>query len=359
MSLSINVNSNLSSLLFSLSRFDEAKKICKKVLASEPDHISTLNNLGNILLKLDKFVEAESYYRKVIELKPDFDDAHNNLGFLFLKLNKHKEAKTCFSKALELNPDNVNANINLLNLLELLEVEKKAKDYCEKVLKGKLIESPVLMSFAYRELNQRNFFSSHNLKTAFDEKECLPLLTWPLLDFLQTLDLKNNILHELGSGKSTIWFSNIFKRVESYETNELWYNKLKPHLKDNVSLKFTNLEDIYNCLIKFKTSDWLLIDFAGKRTKFVHKLVELSDNEIPAQIIFDNSELYRNGAKILSNRGYVEIPFYGFRLPAGIISCTSLFLLKNSFNIKTLSQFYYPSDESVNKSSINLWDMID
>jgi tetratricopeptide (TPR) repeat protein len=354
----LDANINLGILLFKLGNLHEVENIYKKVLELKPDHLNANNNLGAVLLSLGKFTASKNIYQKIIKLKPDYVDAHNNLGFLFFRLNKLVEAETSFKKALELNPDHTNANINLNNVTFTLKERKKAKDYCEKVLKVQFNESPVLMSFAYQELAQRGFFSWDDLESTLDETKCLPLLTWPFLDFIKTVNLKDLTLHELGSGKSTFWFSNIFKRVESYETNEAWYKKLKPQLKDNVSLQLIKLEDIYDCLIKFKKADWLLIDFAGSRTKFVNKLVELSDNQIPAQIIFDNSEIYRNGAKILSNRGFIEIPFYGFGLPAGKISCTSVFLLKNNFNIETLSEFYYPIS-SVKKDKSNLWDLID
>ena len=176
------------------------------------------------------------------------------------------------------------------------------------------------------------------------------------LGLYKNFRFKNLTLYELGSGNSTIWFSNIFDKVESYETNLDWYNNLKPKLKTNVSLKLVDLENLYNCSIKFKTKDWLLIDFAGKRTKFVHKLIKFSDDKIPAQIIFDNSEAYRNGAKILTNRGYVEISFYGFKSDEQGIHCTSLFLLKNKFKIEVLPQFFYPK---FSRKAYNDWDTID
>lgn len=186
--------------------------------------------------------------------------------------------------------------------------------------------------------------------------EPLPRLTYPLVDFIRTLDLKDITLHELGAGNSTIWFSNRFNEVKSYETNQAWYNNLKPKLKENVFLQLIKLEDLYDCPIEFKTQDWLLIDFAGKRTKLVQKLVTFTDDQIPAQIIFDNSELYRNGAKILTGRGYVEIAFYGFKFGERGVHCTSLFLLQKKFKIKVLPQFFYPKNSIKGK---NDWDSID
>ena len=99
-----------------------------------------------------------------------------------------------------------------------------------------------------------------------------------------------------------------------------------------------------------------MIDLAGKRTKFIHELVKLSDDKIPAQLILDNPEWYRNGAKILIDRGYTEIPFFGFKSGEEIIACTSLFILKKYFKMRTLSEFYYPMHS---KKIKNNWDTID
>ena len=127
-------------------------------------------------------------------------------------------------------------------------------------------------------------------------------------------------------------------------------------MNNNVSYRLTSLENIYKCLIKFKSDDWLLIDFAGRRTKFIQNLCKFSVDKIPSQIILDNSEWYRNGAKILIDKGYIEIPFYGFNNSTVATCCTSLFLLKDSFKIMNLSKFYYPK---FSKNHINPWDKID
>tara|TARA_B100000686_G_C16721445_1_gene935195 strand:+ start:76 stop:1053 length:978 start_codon:yes stop_codon:yes gene_type:complete len=303
---------NLALKKLNEGNFKDAESIYKEILKTEPNHAGTLNNLGTIYTFLEEYEKAKTYFEKAIEHNPNDSSAHANLGIIFKKLKDNIKAKHCFEKALKL----------------------------------KLIESPEEGLFVYNEMSHRGFFLDSNLEQIKKGNKQLPLLTWPLLDFIKTLNLKNITLHEIGSGNSTIWFSNIFDKVESYETNQEWYENLKPKLKPNVSLKLTKLENIYNCSIKFKTEDWLLIDFAGKRTKFVNNLVKFSDNKVPAQIIFDNSEWYRNGAKILIDRGYVEIPFYGFKSGEQGIYCSSLFLLKEKFQIKTLAQFYYPKFSS-------------
>ena len=368
--------------LIKQNRLEEAETIYKKILTQQPESIRLHFNLGVVLQNLDKLPEAEASYRKVIELNPDHSEAYNNLGTIFYKNSNFKEAEVNIKKAIELKPDYVEAYDNLsLTLIKLYKPEEakknsnklmqlksdinkkitlaeyqEAKQYCENILKKRLIESPVESAFVYEEIIQRGFFLKSNLDKIEGWDKQLPLLTWSFLDFIKTLDLKEVTLHELGSGGSTIWFSEIFKYVKSYETNNDWYKKLKPLLKDNVFLKLSELDDIYKCSIKFKPTDWLLIDFAGKRTKFINKLIGLSDDQIPAQVILDNPEWYRNGAKLLNDRGYTEIPFFGFKSGESIIACTSLFILKNHFKLKTLTEFHYPM---FSKKMNNLWDTID
>ena len=334
--------------LIKQKRLEEAETTCKKILSQQSESIKLHFSLGVVLNNLDKLFEAEASYRKVIELKPDHIEAYNNLSIILNKLNRVEEAKEIFNKSLQLKSD--------YNKKIALEKYQEAKKYCENVIKIGLIEYPEKSAFVFKEVDQRDFFSRNNLVEVKNWSKHQPLLTWPFIDFINTLDLKNIILHELGAGSSTIWFSNKFKNIESYETNQDWYEKLKPLIKSNVSLKLTKLENIYECKIQFKSNDWLLIDFAGKRTRFIQELVKLSDDLIPAQIILDNTEWYRNGAKILIDRGYSEIPFFGFKSGKSIIDCTSLFILKNHFKLKTLTEFHYPMFS--NKMN-NSWDIID
>ena len=334
--------------LIKQNRLEEAETIYKKILTQQPESIKLHFNLGVLLNNLDKLNESEASYRKAIDLKPDFIEAYKNLSIILNKLNRVEEAKEIFNKSLQLQSD--------YNEKIALEKHQEAKEYCENIIKTGLIEYPEKSAFVFKEVNQRGLFPINNLVKAENKSKHQPLLTWPFLDFINTLDLKNIILHELGAGSSTIWFSNKFKNIESYETNQDWYEKLKPLIKSNVSLKLTKLENIYECKIQFKSNDWLLIDFAGKRTRFIQELVKLSDDLIPAQIILDNTEWYRNGAKILIDRGYSEIPFFGFKSGQSIIACTSLFILKNHFKLKILSEFHYPM---FSKKMNNLWDIID
>ena len=358
-----NINSTLEKTIalanqnFKDNKLQTAINLYNEILKDNPFNRDAHNNLGVALQALGEHKKAITSYEKAIEIDPNFANAYSNLGNALNLLSEFKNAITCYEKAIEINPSFTSAYNDLGQIFKKLKNNEKAKDCFEKSLQLKLNEHPEKALFVYNEMIQRNFFLENNtqkVKIGFNQP---PLLTWSLLDFMKNLNLKDIILHELGSGNSTIWFSNMFQEVKSYETNTEWYEKLKPLLSDNVSLKLTSLKDIYDCSINFETTDWLLIDFAGKRSKFIHKLSKLSDNQIPAQIILDNSGWYRNGAKILTDRGYVEIPFHGFKSGKEYIDCSSLFLLKNKFYLKKNSEFYQPTLSL--PAFNNEWDALD
>jgi len=298
-----------------------------------------------------KFQIAEELYEKVIKLDPKNNIALNNLGTIHLVLNNFEKAIKYFEDSLKIKSDYLDAKKNL----EIANLKfSKEKDIIRS-WGAQISKRPNKALFVLNELNNRHFFLSSDLDQIKKGDEQLPLLTWPLLDFLKTIDLKMIELFELGSGNSTNWFSNLFQKVQSFESNKEWYENLKTKLNNNVSYNLTSLEQIYECPFNFKPNDWLLIDFAGNRTKFIKKFVELSNDKLPAQIIFDNSEWYRNGAKLLNERGYIEIPFYGFKSGEEIISCSSIFLLKKDFKLKIKKDFYYPKYSNKIK---NNWDLI-
>ena len=302
--------------------------------------------------KKQKLLIAEDLYKEVIELDPKNVVALNNLGTIYLFSRKFEKATEFFKKAIEIKSDYLDAKKNL----QIVNQKIEEKNNIVELWKECISISPEKVSFVLDEFKKKNFFFDNSLNQVKEGNNQLPLLTWPLLDFLKTIDVSHAELCELGSGNSTLWLSKFFKKIKSYETNKEWYESLKDKLRYNVSYNLVSLDQIYQCQIKFKNENWLLIDFAGKRTKFINKLIEYSDNMLPGQIILDNSEWYRNGAKLLGKRGYHEIPFYGFKSGENEISCSSLFLLKNSFKLKILSEFFYPLNS---KKINNNWDTLD
>tara|TARA_B100000131_G_C18037679_1_gene581112 strand:+ start:228 stop:977 length:750 start_codon:yes stop_codon:yes gene_type:complete len=218
------------------------------------------------------------------------------------------------------------------------------------------------VNFLFKILLSKKFFNFTSNIDEFlksDNFNNLPLLTWPFLDFIASLDLSNHKLFELGSGNSTLLFSKIFNKIESFETDKKFYKQLQGKISKNVDLKLVNTDQLQHKIlndISFKNSDWLLVDFAGKRTFFISKLLKMQEDELPAHIIFDNIESYTNARKLLLDKSYTEIPFWGFKSGEKYITCTSLFLLKDKWMLKA-SEEYFRADYSYLQNK-NSWDDI-
>ena len=61
-------------------KLDEAEKLYREILKTQPKLNAIHCNLGSLLYVLGRLNEAEVSFRKAIELKPDYAEAHNNLG---------------------------------------------------------------------------------------------------------------------------------------------------------------------------------------------------------------------------------------------------------------------------------------
>ena len=234
---------------------------------------------------------------------------------------------------------------------KLTEEQKKSLSFFE------LSETQEKLIFIQNSFDNRKFFDTQKNNILSDDNY-YPLLTWPFLDFIENLDLGKAKIYELGSGFSTLFFQEIFKFIESYETDKNWFNEIskKIDIKSH-SIKLISEKDIIDNLsidLNFKNDDWLLIDFAGHRTKFIHNLISRDEKNLPAHIILDNSDWYKNGRNLLTKVGYSEIPFWGYKTGENYISCTSVFLLKNLWSLNLKNTNFSVKGALIAKN--NSWD---
>ena len=114
--------------------FDEAKKLYKKLLEEQPNHLDAYNNLGIIFKNSGEYENAKFCYEKAIEINPNYPEAHNNLGIIFNNLGKYHEAKTCYEKAIEIKFNYSDAHNNLGIIFKNLGEYEKAKACYEKAI---------------------------------------------------------------------------------------------------------------------------------------------------------------------------------------------------------------------------------
>jgi hypothetical protein len=192
----------------------------------------------------------------------------------------------------------------------------------------------------------------------FFRPQAPPMLTWPFLDFVDGLDLGHASLLELGAGESTIWFSSRFSRVRSIETNPEWFRALSARVAPNVELAHADLLQLENAEIPYHDEDWILVDFAGRRTRFLSRFFSsAARTSKPAVVVLDNADWYRAGAAILQQNEYLEIPFYGFKSGQSWISCTSVFLDPSRCRLRQRDPFFQPPFSR--SPSANRWDTVE
>jgi hypothetical protein len=186
-----------------------------------------------------------------------------------------------------------------------------------------LSDAGAQLGFGISVLTERGLLRDLN---RLDPEHPQPLLTWPFLDFLESLELSEWRLLELGSGSSTLWFQRRFANVRTFETSVEWHEALGRLVQPNVELNRLELPALEAAELEYRGEELVLVDFAGRRTRFISRFLARLGAERPQAIVLDNADWYRNGAAVLAQHGYREIPFHGFKGGQSFLSCTSLFI---------------------------------
>lgn len=196
------------------------------------------------------------------------------------------------------------------------------------------------LGFGLSVLNERGILRDPSY---LDPEHATPLLTWPFLDFLESVDLSGQRLLELGAGGSTLWFQRRLEQVRSFETNADWQRTLAPLLAPNAELTLLSLAELEAAELEYRGEQLVLVDFAGRRTRFLQRFLARLGSQRPSMIVLDNADWYRNSAALLAGHGYQELPFHGFKSGQSFISCTSLFVDPSRFALIVKSPFFRPA----------------
>lgn len=90
-------------------KFDEAERIYRQILATEPDNVDALRMLAMIAATASNFDDAERLLRRVLKLAPDFFTANMDLGRILKEQDRYEESIAAFRSALQIEPNNPNA----------------------------------------------------------------------------------------------------------------------------------------------------------------------------------------------------------------------------------------------------------
>jgi predicted O-linked N-acetylglucosamine transferase (SPINDLY family) len=104
----------LGVLLGQMGQWDAPPRLIRRAIAINSTNASYYSNLGNALTDQGQLDEAIASYREAIRLKPDFAAAHNNLGNALNGVGQLDEAIAAYRQAIRLKPDYAEAHSNLV-----------------------------------------------------------------------------------------------------------------------------------------------------------------------------------------------------------------------------------------------------
>jgi hypothetical protein len=191
----------------------------------------------------------------------------------------------------------------------------------------KLSRLGAYVGFAFTVLEQRGWLESARSGVPSRGGQPYPLLTWPFVDFLESLDTSELSMLEFGSGQSTLYFQQRFRKLTSIETNPQWHQRLAASI-DQSKTTYLLMDEaaVIAGAWRGADADFALIDCACNRFAVARQLIALP---VPV-IVLDNADWHPNTARLVRDAGYFEIPFWGLKNGEDWESCTSLFIRPES-----------------------------
>jgi protein O-GlcNAc transferase len=119
---------------FNDRKYDDAERLFKKFLKSQPSHVGALNLLTVVLMGMERFAEAEQFIARAVKLNQGSDVSFYNYGLILKALNKPQPASQQFTNALRLNskaPETWNNRGTTYN--DLKEFEKAIGDFDQAI----------------------------------------------------------------------------------------------------------------------------------------------------------------------------------------------------------------------------------
>lgn len=114
----------LSLLLSARGELDDAEAMIRRAIALSPREAALHNNLGNMLHKRKDIDGAAAAYRTAIARKHDYPEAHYNLGLMLRELGQTEESLKSQRAAVALKPDYADA----IAQIGLLQSERREFD---------------------------------------------------------------------------------------------------------------------------------------------------------------------------------------------------------------------------------------
>ncbi len=291
--------------------------------------------------KEGKLNDSFIFFKAILEKQPTNVVANYHIALILSSLGKYDEALMPLKICIKEEPNNIKVFQFLIKTLIRLGLIYEARKYfdnlkhnynnCQDQLMAlhNQINPERKLDFFYRYLQNIGIFDTKHGEILEVDSKPFPLLTNTFLNWFETQSWSNCNLLELGSGSSTLYFSSFFKSITSYETNQEWYSKILKKVNQSVNLKKVNsiLESLEN--VNINDFDVILIDAGENRAKLSKLIVS---KQFKGIIFHDNAEWYRNSINILTEVGYIEIPFFGIKPVDDHVASTSVLVQESGLS---------------------------
>jgi len=153
--------------------------------------------------------------------------------------------------------------------------------------------------------------------------ESIPWITYPAIEFLKQLDLRDKSVFEYGCGDSTIFWSRVAGRVESVEDNEEFCKLIRPMLPSNCTL-WWELEPHEYILAPRRRGPYDVVVIDGHSRVRCSEVAPryLKEGGI---IILDNSDWFFQASENLRNADLIEVDMAGMAPISDFVSTTSFY----------------------------------
>jgi hypothetical protein len=178
----------------------------------------------------------------------------------------------------------------------------------------------------------------------------VPWLTLPSIDFIRRIDIKSMNMVELGSGYSTLFFSERVSKIISYDHDQSWIDHIFKEFGYLGEIRLVD-EDWASSFSDFEKADLILIDGLDRVESFENIIVALKSGRIPKLkiIIFDNSDWFPEVLNSISELSeIIRVDFQGIALGNNYESVTSIFFCNG----------YQPKYLDSKNSSLNFEDLL-
>src|SRR6476469_9196151 len=94
------------------SRFDQAERLYRQILSTDPNHVDALNLLGVLIGQRGGLDEAVNLIGRAIQLRPEAYELHTNLAAFLVQSGRGEEALAAYARAAAVAPRSVEALYN-------------------------------------------------------------------------------------------------------------------------------------------------------------------------------------------------------------------------------------------------------